>query len=1749
MDDQNSVDDESGEKSVFSSPVSAENTSKEDNSMEQESTSSPEKPPPKSQKSPGKGSTKKAVVKSKENIFKRLSIASITKGSRPPKPKKIKEKPSTDVHDDDDDEEKLVIDLPADADKNPVQKVIKVKRLSSGKKLSKTGSSKKTANEEGSLSKESAESNKLSNQASSATSKVTIKSENGLLVSEAKIKPFLYGWRREVVLRAIVEPDSKKKSPADIYYFNPRGKKLRSMPEIISHLRDTQEPDLTPENFTFLKEAIYQPPMETVRQAKQRAGKNSSFESSFTDTPPPQKSAKKKIPATTPKASSTASTTPPTPVSSLVLVVPSAVEGIENSTPNEDPKLLGKRGRKIKSLPPDFMSPDDVSRKKYISTMKPVLVPNKPSPKHSDLNCETSTDKTVKKPAVKRKIAPKTISSNEQSDSPPAKKMSILSPHQIKKEVLSGSDTEKSPAPHRSTPDPNSLLTGSQSPQKEDSLDSNNKRPKVCFTFGKLNPIANIENNNNVFENNVDCKKSQVIPFKKRRVTSAEPIKVSQNDRMCSLTCPGRQCQLPTLHCHICLCLFHPECVGFLNGMPTEEEFKCQRCLYQPYLKASEPKPSSGTKSSVNGKNSQDPEDDERLEENIASSDDDENFMTVPPERVLDPIELAKDPTAMLKVADLTARPLTDVNAVENGSDPTGADNKTDSLEAEKNATEKPEILPDSVLDKPNSPIDMQIDSVAETTVSPTCESSTSPVTTNVNPLVSLASIATAANNSVGQNDIDQGSLSSINSNGVPLIMPLMNPAMTIPGQLGQSPIGPLQIPGSMSPLQLQQQMMRPVMNLNSALQMPSNQKPAIPVNLLPNAAPIIVGSQVLTPVSINLTGIAKGTLIYTNNPTLRFLLPSTSGLASFVVPPGGATLGCSSNPNSSETLQNSSAVLSQFLPVNPPVQVINVKEHSLCDLMLKIPVNDGHPFSPKVILKTSNMEETNSAEKENKSDDENIVKEKELPVSNELEVEKNVTSVSESVQKQSDTELLDVNTVVSITALNEPSCDKLLESNVDSTQKAESVKECADSNQKDEGTDQNDISSAVEIEVRATPAIEKETNDIESAVETITSSALETITSSPLETVISSALDNENEKVVSASESDKVAEIGTKEGEKKEDPFVDEFCDITGPVLSPSNAVFEDDEIYYPVDVESLNWWLSESENEEGKREEEPESEYRPQTPIVLSAVEFDGSSRIITTRLANRGASVSADSESCARLSKYIRPVRDFMHNEEHSYNLADQAHILKKKKFVTLKLPRKPFHSIQSASESLNQVFEYLNIPELLNASLVCKTWKKISSQSHLWSTVKLKGVRILDWKLCASALEQHNTSLLDMRGIVQRPDQWHDFLASLFRLRKVQGVVFGEVPAWVITNVVNGLPDLLCLESEEIVNDSRELVHMDPGVLAQLQQMNILRIRAPDGMQVPDLKLYGGLSSLGLLPNLTHLSLTSLRKLDNDDVVFLEHLPHLQVLEIGQCRTWTELAYHRLGKLRSLRRLRLEMGGAFADRGLANALIQMSRLQELTLLAYRITSSMAASIRRLRHLWHLTIWPDMSSEGAMVVYNTLQAVRNLKRLQSFSWGIIYQDDTSTRYSRKHGKGKYKEASEVDEWWSEELRNTPRAKGIKIPMLKAFSDTLPVSGKNSKSVSADSTKSSEPTSPSTPAVPGMEQGLIGVGHLRQKLQKLLPDSEIYVYQVPESLLSRVYGGSCNVITTTTCVNGKNATNNNNNNTVMSENSSSPR
>lgn len=89
------------------------------------------------------------------------------------------------------------------------------------------------------------------------------------LTNPIYLKPFEYGWKRELVYRATLDTNMKRNG--DVYYYTPGGKKVRSMREVAENLKNKE---LTLEDFTFFKEplGVNDPEKEIIRDAKMKGG-------------------------------------------------------------------------------------------------------------------------------------------------------------------------------------------------------------------------------------------------------------------------------------------------------------------------------------------------------------------------------------------------------------------------------------------------------------------------------------------------------------------------------------------------------------------------------------------------------------------------------------------------------------------------------------------------------------------------------------------------------------------------------------------------------------------------------------------------------------------------------------------------------------------------------------------------------------------------------------------------------------------------------------------------------------------------------------------------------------------------------------------------------------------------------------------------------------------------------------------------------------------------------------------------------------------------------------------------------------------------------------------------------------------------------------------------------------------------------------------------------------------------------------
>ncbi|XP_054015205.1 uncharacterized protein LOC128896072 isoform X4 [Hylaeus anthracinus] len=178
-------------------------------------------------------------------------------------------------------------------------------------------------------------------------------------------EPFKYGWKRELVFRA--STDSSLKRMADIYYYTPKGKKVRSFREVAEFL-NTKE--LTIDNFTFFKEpvGIDDPEKEIIRDAKRMRG------SMGPSTVSPRKNVpyKKSTPGRRAVAESPASAPAPVPTKVASKSPKAASTGFKVKVP-------AKRTPQIK-IKPSFEESEMLPPQRTTSTRRSQQLVEKPPP-------------------------------------------------------------------------------------------------------------------------------------------------------------------------------------------------------------------------------------------------------------------------------------------------------------------------------------------------------------------------------------------------------------------------------------------------------------------------------------------------------------------------------------------------------------------------------------------------------------------------------------------------------------------------------------------------------------------------------------------------------------------------------------------------------------------------------------------------------------------------------------------------------------------------------------------------------------------------------------------------------------------------------------------------------------------------------------------------------------------------------------------------------------------------------------------------------------------------------------------------------------------------------------------------------------------------------------------------------------------------------------------------------------------------
>ncbi|XP_060077099.1 uncharacterized protein LOC132556682 [Ylistrum balloti] len=322
----------------------------------------------------------------------------------------------------------------------------------------------------------------------------------------------------------------------------------------------------------------------------------------------------------------------------------------------------------------------------------------------------------------------------------------------------------------------------------------------------------------------------------------------------------------------------------------------------------------------------------------------------------------------------------------------------------------------------------------------------------------------------------------------------------------------------------------------------------------------------------------------------------------------------------------------------------------------------------------------------------------------------------------------------------------------------------------------------------------------------------------------------------------------------------------------------------------------------------------------------------------------------------------------------------------------------------------IFQYLNMKDLLRVAMVCRTWRQLAMHPSHWKILRLHDLKILEWDKAINFMLLRAVQSLSLRGLVHYGDKnrtWHQLIPHIHKLSCLRKISFGIVPASVLHMCSEKMPYLEVFIAESITDMTSEQMwsvptKLDVGKFSALTQLRELRLRGVAGLLLPSFSFSGGLAQLGTMKNLTTLSLTSLKEVDDNEFGFLTELTKLEVLELGHCSTWSSETYFHLGQLNQLKCLRLESGGEIPDIGLGDSLINMKQLEKLELIMFVVVETLHLSLSQLQKLHHLVIWPDTSSQpAALVNSHVLAVVSRLAKLRTLEWGIM--EDKPVTYDR--------------------------------------------------------------------------------------------------------------------------------------------------
>lgn len=222
----------------------------------------------------------------------------------------------------------------------------------------------------------------------------------------------------------------------------------------------------------------------------------------------------------------------------------------------------------------------------------------------------------------------------------------------------------------------------------------------------------------------------------------------------------------------------------------------------------------------------------------------------------------------------------------------------------------------------------------------------------------------------------------------------------------------------------------------------------------------------------------------------------------------------------------------------------------------------------------------------------------------------------------------------------------------------------------------------------------------------------------------------------------------------------------------------------------------------------------------------------------------------------------------------------------------------------------VFRFLNMKDLLNCALVCRTWARYSIDPSLWKKLDMSHYNLRSLHLTVIIRRQPEYLSLDWTNINKMQLAW--LLSRLPQLRtlSLQGCSWASVRALkscscpplekLNLSYVTSFNDVVLQEILDSPTDSR------PGLIDKTSRLKHLKNLSLAGCDLTDRGVRYVVQNLS---DLETLDLSSIGRLTDSGVAHLTSLPNLTSLNLANCKLLTETSLDHLSRCKVLKRLDL------------------------------------------------------------------------------------------------------------------------------------------------------------------------------------------------------------------------------------------------